>query len=227
MSSWQTEAILRLVVAAALGAAIGLERERHGRSAGLRTHLLVALGAAMAMVVSLNFEQVFGARGQDSSLRVDPARLAYGVMAGIGFLGAGTIIQYGAGVRGLTTAAGLWCSAAIGLGAGFGMFVVSSVATAIVLFALTVLDFVDRLIPTKVSKSIALTTTDTSIEAVDRYRDLLGDAGAKVVNLDYVEDFQQNQARVVLRISMRRERLQEAVSRLREGAPEIVKIEVR
>src|SRR5690242_9611004 len=109
-SNWTLEAIARLGMAALLGGLVGLERELHGRSAGLRTHLLVALGAATAMVVSLNFAEVFGTV-QHPSIQCDPARIAYGVMAGVGFLGAGAIIHQSGGIRGLTTAAGLWCAA--------------------------------------------------------------------------------------------------------------------
>jgi len=215
------EALVRLLVAAGLGAAVGLEREQHGRSAGLRTHLLVALGAAMAMVVSLHFGDVYGEAGQDSAIRVDPARVAYGVMAGIGFLGAGAIIRYGTGIRGLTTAASLWCTAAIGLGTGFGMYLVAVAATALVLFALTVLDFVDRLIPTKVTKRITLSVPGTGEEMIRRFRGILEGAGGKVVSAEFTRDFQKNQSMVLLNVSMRASHLDQVLRALQEGAPEL------
>ena len=219
LDGWEIDAIVRLLVSAVLGAAIGLEREQHGRSAGLRTHMLVSLGAAMAMVVSLHFGQVYADAG--GTIRVDPARVAYGVMAGIGFLGAGAIIHYGAGVRGLTTAASLWCSAAIGLGAGFGLFAVAAAGTAIVLFALVVLDYVERLIPVKLTRTIAITVPDTSDEAMGRYRQLLTEAGAKVVNVTYSRDYQNNQATIMFRLSVRSGNLESALEALRRGAPEL------
>jgi len=86
-----TEAVCNLLLAAVLGAIIGAEREYHGRSAGLRTQLLVALGSCLAMIVSLHFATVYGAESSNASLRVDPARVAYGIMSGIGFLGAGRL----------------------------------------------------------------------------------------------------------------------------------------
>jgi putative Mg2+ transporter-C (MgtC) family protein len=218
-SAWTAKAIVRLLMAAVLGAVIGVEREQHGRSAGLRTHLLVSLGAALAMTVSLHFGVVYAAKG--GSIQVDPARLAYGVMAGIGFLGAGAIIHYGAGVRGLTTAASLWCAAAIGLASGFGMFLVAFVATVVVVFALAVLDFVDRLIPVKATRRLTVVVPDTSDEAVRRYRHLLGKAGAKVVNVDFTRDFEKSQAVITFRLSLRAGHLDEALKSLREGAPEI------
>ena len=226
LDSWTVESIVRLLVAAVLGGLVGLERKQHGRAAGLRTHLLVALGAAMAMVVSLHFEHVFGKTGAEMSIRIDPARVAYGVMAGIGFLGAGAIIQYGVGIRGLTTAASMWCTAAIGLGAGFGMFAVSFVAVAIVLFALIVLDVVDRHIPVRFTKSIKLNVPGTSPDAISRYEKLLAGRNVKVVNMGYSYDFENDCSAVTLRISARVAHITEAINRLREGAPEITDMKV-
>ena len=119
--------VLRLLLAAALGAVIGYQRERAGKSAGLRTHILICAGAALFTVASL---YGFGAVA-------DPARVAAGIVAGIGFLGAGAIIRREEGVvAGLTTAATIWAVAAIGLAAGAGLYVVSAVTTAIVLIVL-------------------------------------------------------------------------------------------
>lgn len=222
----QDSPIVRLVVAAALGALIGLEREHHGRAAGLRTHLLVALGSAMAMLVSLHFGNVYGGGAEGKAITVDPARVAYGVMAGIGFLGAGAIIRYGTGVRGLTTAAGLWCAAAIGLGAGFGMFLIAAAGTAIVVFALTVLDFADHLIHGRVSKSVSLTVADSSAEPAERFQKLLTEAKANVVNVNYTRDFEANISVVTLSISIRGKHLQAALEHLRNGAPDIKRMTV-
>ncbi len=222
----QDSPIVRLVVAAALGALIGLEREHHGRAAGLRTHLLVALGSAMAMLVSLHFGKVYGGGGEGEAILIDPARLAHGVMVGIGFLGAGAIICYGAGVRGLTTAASLWCAAAIGLGAGFGMFLIAAAGTAIVLFALTVLDFAEHLIHGRVSKNVSLTVADSSAEPAKRFQKLLTEAKANVVNVNYTRDFEANISVVTLSISIRGKHLQAALEHLRNGAPDIKRMTV-
>jgi len=107
------EVLLRLFVAAALGGAIGLERELRERQAGLRTHLVVSVGSALFTLVSAYGFSNFGAR-------VDPTRIAAQIVTGIGFLGAGAIIRQGLSVRGLTTAASLWLVAAIGMAAGAG-----------------------------------------------------------------------------------------------------------
>jgi len=123
----EIEMILRLLLAAVLGAVIGYQRERAGKSAGLRTHTLISVGAALFTIGSL---YAFGATA-------DPARVAAGIVAGIGFLGAGTIIRREGGVvEGLTTAATIWAVAAIGLAAGAGLYLVSAVTTVVILIVL-------------------------------------------------------------------------------------------
>ncbi len=111
---------LRLLLAIALGAIIGYQRERAGKAAGLRTHTLISLGAALFTVVS-----IFGFSGA-----VDPSRVAAGVVAGVGFIGAGVIFRGmgGTGVAGLTTAASIWTAAGVGLAAGAGMWLIAVIA---------------------------------------------------------------------------------------------------
>lgn len=120
MSPW-LEMILRLLLATALGAVIGYQRERAGKAAGLRTHILITLGAALFAIVS-----IFGFSGA-----FDPSRVAAGVVAGVGFIGAGVIFRGEEGVAGLTTAASIWATAAIGLAAGAGLYLVSVIVTLI------------------------------------------------------------------------------------------------
>jgi putative Mg2+ transporter-C (MgtC) family protein len=129
------EALLRLALAAALGAAVGLERELRERQAGLRTHLLVALGSALFTIVSAYGFHAFLNSGTNV-VRTDPTRIAAQIVTGIGFLGAGAIIRQGLSVRGLTTAATLWVVAAIGLAVGAGYYSGALITTAIVLLAL-------------------------------------------------------------------------------------------
>jgi putative Mg2+ transporter-C (MgtC) family protein len=125
--------VLRLTVATALGAVVGLERERLERAAGLRTHALVGVGAALFMIVSaFGFDDALAV----ANVTLDPSRVAAQVVSGIGFLGAGTIIFQREIVRGLTTAASIWAVAAIGLAAGSGLFVAAVAATALVLLVL-------------------------------------------------------------------------------------------
>lgn len=119
----EIELVLRLLLALGLGALVGLEREIHDRPAGLRTHILVCMGSAIFMIVSLN---VAGA---------DPARIAAGVVTGIGFLGAGTIFRSKTHIEGLTTAADLWVIAGIGLAVGLG-FYLTAIISAVIVFSL-------------------------------------------------------------------------------------------
>ncbi|MBQ9828546.1 MAG: MgtC/SapB family protein [Lachnospiraceae bacterium] len=129
------EFILRIVIAAICGAAIGLERTRRFKEAGIRTHLIVCCGSALVMIVSkYGFADMTGADGSFilGTTGADPARVAAQVINGIGFLGAGVIFKQGASIKGLTTAAGLWVTAAIGLGIGTGMYVEAIITTVVV-----------------------------------------------------------------------------------------------
>jgi putative Mg2+ transporter-C (MgtC) family protein len=133
LDSW--EVLLRLALAAVLGAAIGFERELREREAGLRTHLLVSLGSALFTIVSAYGFHAFLTSGA-SVVRADPTRIAAQIVTGIGFLGAGAIIRQGLSVRGLTTAATLWVVAAIGLAAGAGYYSAAVITTVLVLVSL-------------------------------------------------------------------------------------------
>lgn len=127
---------MSIVIAALLGGAIGLEREYRSKEAGFRTHFLVGLGSGLFMVLSLHgFDDFMG-------IQRDPSRLAAQVVSGIGFIGAGCIIFQKNAVKGLTTAAGLWVTSAIGMTAGAGMYFLAFVATVLVLFCLEGSDFI-------------------------------------------------------------------------------------
>lgn len=136
----------RLMLASLLGALIGLEREIHGRTAGFRTHLLVSLGSALFMVVSINFYREFGNFSGAIPVGVDPGRVAAQVVTGIGFLGAGAIIRDKASVRGLTTAACLWIAAAIGLSCGAGLYLLPLLVTFIALVSLVALKKIEGML---------------------------------------------------------------------------------
>lgn len=132
---------VRIVLACLLGGFIGLERESHGRPAGLRTHILVCVGSALVMLVSAYaLPELHGTR--------DPLRLAAQVVSGIGFLGAGTIMQQGANIRGLTTAASLWVVAGIGLAVGSGFYLPAVLTTVLAVTTLTLLDKAEQRILT-------------------------------------------------------------------------------
>lgn len=145
MFEYEITMAARLVLAAVLGGLIGLERESLNKAAGFRTHTLVCLGSCLIMITSIEMSSTFG-------VGADPARLAAQVVSGIGFLGAGTILHSGFGVRGLTTAASLWVVAAIGLAIGSGRYVTAIVTTVIVIVVLVYFSGLEEYIKIKQKK---------------------------------------------------------------------------
>lgn len=149
------EIVLRVFLAAIIGGLIGIEREVNNRPAGLRTHVLVTLGATLIMLISIDG---FNSLGPDRL--GDPARLAAQVVSGIGFLGAGTIMRTGNNINGLTTAASLWVSAGIGLGIGAGYYLGSIVTAAIVLLTLMSLGSLEKKLLKRKYTRIEVTATN-------------------------------------------------------------------
>lgn len=175
------EGVLQLCFAIVAGGLIGIEREVRGRQAGFRTNLLVCLGSTLVMIVSTRFASQPWNHAPGVTVTVDPARIAYGVMTGIGFLGAGAIIHNKGSVRGLTTAAGLWCVAAIGLSIGFGQYLISATGTLLVLISLWVLDYVEAMLPRVRYRNVTVRTPYRSAvvkETVERFQR----AGLKVLD---------------------------------------------
>lgn len=126
----QLDFAARLIIAAALGGLVGAEREIHGHPAGIRTHMLVALGSGIFTVLSIH------GFGQGPGAGIDPTRIAAQIVSGIGFLGAGAILKDGVVIRGLTTAASLWATAAVGMAAGAGEYVIAGVSAGVILVSL-------------------------------------------------------------------------------------------
>jgi putative Mg2+ transporter-C (MgtC) family protein len=163
--SLQLELAIRLLVAAALGAAIGFEREIHAHPAGMRTHLLVSEGSAIFTVLSIYGFVGLLPPGEGSA--PDPTRIAAQIVSGIGFLGAGAILKSGTSIRGLTTAASLWATAAVGVAVGAGEYAVGAVGTAIVLFSLWPLNMIaDRIRAVGRADSVRMRLQVASLEAL-------------------------------------------------------------
>jgi putative Mg2+ transporter-C (MgtC) family protein len=165
--------ILRLLASAVLGSIIGWERERRAWTAGLRTHMLVCLGSALVMLVSkYGFQDMLTHPG----VSFDPSRVAAQVVSGIGFLGAGTILFLrNEVVKGLTTAAGLWTVAAIGLAAGAGMFIEASISTIIAFAILIVLKPVEDKFMAKNKFKILTLTMDARTVSMEAIENILSD----------------------------------------------------
>ena len=156
MTWLHADLLLRVLVGTVLGAVIGYERGLHQRPAGLRTHLLVSLASSTFMVVSTNF-MYFQHYTRDDLVAVDPSRIAASVVTGVGFLGGGAILRTGLNVQGLTTAAGLWLCAAIGLSAGAGMYVVSVFSTVLGMVALALLRKLEHKEDDRVTRRVSMT----------------------------------------------------------------------
>jgi putative Mg2+ transporter-C (MgtC) family protein len=176
--------LLRLIIAAGLGAMVGFERERQNQVAGLRTHIIVAVGSSLAMMLSIFIAVTY--HSQTGS--ADPARLAAQVISGIGFLGAGAILRFGTNVKGLTTAASLWTMAVSGLAVGAGMLIPAAGTTLLLLFALTLVNVLEkRLIR-------AYTTWTVTLQAVDRpelyeqFRQIVYRLDQKVKSMGFTRD---------------------------------------
>jgi putative Mg2+ transporter-C (MgtC) family protein len=154
------EPFVKLALAVVMGGLVGIEREIRGRQAGFRTYILVCMGSALIMIVSNSVAlKPWPSQGQQGvTINIDPARIAYGVMTGIGFLGAGVIVHQKGAVRGLTTAAGLWCITAVGLAVGLGLYTVSSFTTLLILLTLWVLDYLEAFIPKLHYRTVTIRT---------------------------------------------------------------------
>lgn len=158
------EIAIRIAVAAALTGAVGLERELREHAAGLRTHMLVGVGAALFTIVSAYGWQDF-TFDRDLGTILDPTRIAAQIVTGIGFLGAGAIIRQGISVRGLTTAAGLWVAAAIGLAAGAGFYSAAFITTGVVLVGLGPLRYVAGGLPRRIRKGAGMLELNLAADA--------------------------------------------------------------
>ena len=193
--------LIRLAASCLLGGTIGLERDMHGRAAGLRTNMLVSLGSALFMLVSEAVAVLYSTTGAgDTGLRVDPSRIAAQIITGIGFLGAGAIIKEGINVRGLTTAACLWVSAGIGMACGAGLFELALVVTLISLFTLIGVNRLERLYPKDSYRTLEIavpTGTDLS-----RVIDTVKRENLKILHLDYERDYQKDQMVVMFNIRL-------------------------
>jgi len=196
------EGILRLVLAAAVGGLVGLEREIRGRQAGFRTHLLVCLGSALAMVVSVSFAAHSWQHPAGFTITTDPARIAYGVMAGIGFMGAGAIIHEGASIRGLTTAASLWCAAALGLATGFGLYVLAVAAALFIVLALWLLDYVEEALPRQQFRILTI-RRPWSPNAAQETADTIAAAGVRVHIVGYERSADLSSVDVRIRVAFK------------------------
>lgn len=183
MTHNELEMVLRLLAAVAAGALIGYERSFHGRPAGFRTHALVCTASSLLMLVSV-YEAEWMRAGPDL-VRLDPTRMGQGIMTGIGFLGAGAIIKEGLSVRGLTTAASIWITAAIGILAGVGLYLPLGVSVVLTLGVLSAFRWIEERMPTQAYYNFEVGVPHHQGMREDALRDLIEQHGFSLAHFSY------------------------------------------
>jgi putative Mg2+ transporter-C (MgtC) family protein len=178
------EITLRLLTALAVGAAIGMERSYSGRAAGFRTHALVSVSTALLMLVTV-YEQAWVNAFSEGRLVIDPTRMAQGIMTGIGFLGAGAIIKSGYTIHGLTTAASIWITAAIGILVGIGFYFPAVLATVITLGVLTVFRWIEAKAPAIFYAHCVVRFAREGAMLEDEFRAIVRSHGFVIADLNY------------------------------------------
>jgi putative Mg2+ transporter-C (MgtC) family protein len=176
--------LLAIAAAWIAGAIIGLERGFHGRPAGFRTHALVCVSSAVLMT-AMNHQEDWLAAVPADWIRTDPARMAEGIMTGIGFLGAGVIFKEGLTVRGLTTAASIWTTAAIGILFGIGYFVPAVLTTIVAFGTLSVVRWLEARVPAQIHAQQIVRFLRDKVMAEDELRTFFTDRGFAIINLSY------------------------------------------
>ncbi len=178
------EMCLRLGAALAVGGFIGMERSYHGRPAGFRTHTLVCLASALLMLVTVYESQWFSSPGA-ARVAIDPTRMSQGIMTGIGFLGAGVIMKEGLSVRGLTTAASIWITAAIGILVGIGFYFPAGIATALTLGTLSIFRWIENKMPSQFYAHFTVKFARDSAMPEPELRKMVSEHGFTIANLNY------------------------------------------
>jgi putative Mg2+ transporter-C (MgtC) family protein len=178
------EISLRLLIALVFGGLVGLERSYHARPAGFRTHTLVCLASALLMLVTVYEAQWFSVRGM-GRVTVDPTRMAQGIMTGIGFLGAGVIMKEGLSVRGLTTAASIWITAAIGILVGIGFYFPAGLALALTLGTLSMFRWIEAKMPSQQYAELTVQFAREAAMSEADLRQLVSSLEFTIANLQY------------------------------------------
>ncbi|MEI7804938.1 MAG: MgtC/SapB family protein [Hyphomicrobiales bacterium] len=174
--------VVRLAVALAIGGFIGLERSLHGRPAGFRTHSLVCVASSLLMLVTV-YQLHWMTEVPLDTIRADPTRMAQGIMTGIGFLGAGVIFKEGLNVRGLTTAASIWITAAIGILVGIGFYFPAVLGALIVIAVLHVFRKIESMLPSEYYAHHVIGFDRKSVMSEEQLRKLIGKYGFSLANL--------------------------------------------
>ena len=196
------EILFRLFLAAFLGAVVGLEREVHGRPAGIRTYLLLCMGSALIMVVSELLFFKNEAKGLGDILRADPGRIAAQAITGIGFLGAGVILRYKDSIRGLTTAAAIWVACAVGLAIGAGFYLFGSAVTGLTVVSLVGLKAFEQHLKKDWYKEMTVVAKDEAGQ-INRIQEVLARHEFEIVNFGMKKDLERREVRASFLLRVR------------------------
>lgn len=221
--SYELAVFFKILLAVIAGGLIGYEREKHGRPAGLRTHLLVSAGSCLMMIVSEAFFLKYGGLPGDGVMRLDPGRVAAQIITGIGFLGAGVIIKEGFSVRGLTTAACLWMVAGIGMAFGMGMITTGIIGTFVALFSLAAL----KKLEPRIKKDRYLHLNVTTVAEPDIYSQLEGiflENGLRLTSIESDLNIKENSVVYRFVLTQHKERIGRDLSRAISGIEGVQKI---
>jgi putative Mg2+ transporter-C (MgtC) family protein len=220
------EIIFRLFLASFLGGLVGLEREVHGREAGIRTYLLVSLGSTLIMIVSEYLAFEYQGKFASDLFRVDPGRIAAQAITGIGFLGAGVIIRYKNSIRGLTTAASMWVVCAVGLAIGAGYYLFGSAVSGIAILSLVGLKGIEKKLSKDWYEEMTIVSEDAEGQ-IDRIQEVMDKYKIKVTRLNIKKDFQKKEITLGFRLRLRA--VQPDRNTLKEvfGIPGIKRVDLR
>jgi len=185
MNGGTFDVLIHLLVAMLAGGLIGLERSYYGRPAGIRTHTIVCMASSLLMLVTI-YQRDWFAGAMIETVRVDPTRMAQGIMTGIGFLGAGVIMKEGVSVRGLTTAASIWITAAIGILAGVGFYSALILVTLLTLATLTIYRVMEQKLPMLLYINSTVRFHRDAAMSEPELRDLMTRHGFGIANMSYV-----------------------------------------
>lgn len=207
----ELEVLKRLLLVTVLAGAIGVERERHGRAAGFRTHILVGVGACLVMLTGLHLWEATAGHAA-----IDPTRMAAQVVSGIGFLGAGTILRFRASVRGLTTAASLWAVAGVGLAVGAGFLIGAVASTVVVLTALFGFSRLERALRTSAYGTL-VAEGEASGQDLVNIRRVLAEYEVEIRDLDIQAGDGSRSSRVELHVKLPdRQHMDEIIEELQQ-----------
>jgi putative Mg2+ transporter-C (MgtC) family protein len=217
--------IARVTGALLIGALIGFERTFHGRPAGFRTHSLVCIASALLMIVTV-YQNDWMTHVSQEAIRTDPTRMAQGIKTGIGFLGAGVIFKEGLTVRGLTTAASIWVTSAIGILIGIGFYFLAVVGAIATLIVLSVFRLIEQRLPTELYYQHVLRFERSKVMAEDDMRALIAGHGFSIANLSsrVIEGGDLFEYRMTLR--NRDPRQAEILSRKLRAQPEVIEFRI-